>query len=231
MRLTIANKNYSSWSLRPWVLMREVSAEFEERLVPFFGAEWEAYVAESPNAMVPLLECNVGDGANSSVLSIWDSLAIAEFLAESYPVWPAEVAARAWARSATAEMHSGFFEIRRVCTMNCGIRVRLFEWGAKLLSELQRLDALWREGLHRFGGPFLAGARFSAADAFYAPVAFRVQTYQPELSHEANQYVERLLQRPSMQSWYRDALAEPWRDKSHEDEVLAVGEIVEDLRA
>lgn len=227
MRLTIANKNYSSWSLRPWILLKELGVEFEERLIPFFGPEWAAYVQAAPNAMVPLLETAPGDSGN---LQIWDSYAIAEFVAESHPVWPDDVAARAWGRSAAAEMHSGFFEVRRVCTMNCGIRVRLFEWSPKLSSELDRLDRLWREGLDRFGGPFLAGSRFSAADAFYAPVAFRVQTYQPELSDDANGYVQRLLHRPAMQDWYRDALVETWRDPSHEDEVAAVGEIVEDLR-
>lgn len=234
MRLTIANKNYSSWSLRPWVLLQELGVHFEERLIPFFTPEWESYVATSPNAMVPLLECSVpgegGANTEEETLRVWDSFAIVEYIAENHPAWPDGVTARAWARSAAAEMHSGFLEIRRVCTMNCGIRVRLFEWSPKLLSEFERLDALWREGLDRFGGPFLAGSRFGAVDAFYAPVAFRVQTYRPDLSSEALEYVDHLLERPAMQAWYRDALAEPWRDPSHEDEVHAVGEIVEDLR-
>lgn len=226
MRLTIANKNYSSWSLRPWILLKELGVDFEERLIPFFGFAWNEYIRTAPTAMVPLLETIDGE----EQLCIWDSLAIAEFLAERHPAWPEDVVARAWARSAAAEMHSGFPEVRSVCGMNCGIRVRLFEWSEQLRQEIERLDDLWREGLDRFGGPFLAGPRFTVADAFYAPVAFRVQTYAPTMSDDAMTYVRHLLQRPAMQSWYRDALDEPWRDPSHENEVHEVGEIVADHR-
>ena len=169
--LYIANKNYSSWSLRPWVLMRALAIAFAENITPFNGsAQGEAFRTFSPSGKVPCLQ----DGAQI----IWDSQAITEYLAERHQgVWPEDPNARAWARCAVAEMHSGFTALREQCSMNCGLRIRLNEIAPALQSDVERIDALWREGLQRFGGPFLAGAQFTAADAFYAPVAFRVQTY------------------------------------------------------
>jgi glutathione S-transferase len=163
--LYIANKNYSSWSLRAWVLMRELTIAFREHLVPF-GQEssWRAYRKISPTGNVPCLV----DGE----IVVWDSLAITEYLAERHPaVWPSFAAARAWARSAAAEMHSGFSELRSRCSMSCGQRVRLNECPAVLERDIARLGAVWNEGLRRFGGPFLAGEAFTAVDAFYAPMA------------------------------------------------------------
>ncbi len=225
LTLYIANKNYSSWSLRPWVLLRELAIPFEERLVPFNNADGAvAFKTFSPTGRVPCLV----DGA----LTIWDSLAITEYVAESHSqVWPAERAARAWARSASAEMHSGFARVRTVCTMNCGIRVKLHPQSPDFYAEWQRIDELWNEGLRRFGGPFLAGSSFTAVDAFFAPVAFRVQTYSPALSESALAYVGRLLQLPAMRSWYAAALQEKWRDEPHDEEARAVGEWLQDLRA
>ncbi len=221
MQLYIANKNYSSWSLRPWVLLKELNIPFEERLVPFGS---QAFTDFSPTGRVPCLV----DGGNI----VWDSLAIVEYLAESHAgVWPTDKAARAWARCASAEMHSGFETVRGICGMNCGLRVRLREFPDALRDEWARIDALWNEGLARFGGPFLAGAAFSAVDAFFTPVAFRVQSYAPPLSPTAQQYAERLLQLASMRAWYAAGLAEPWRDEAHEAEARAVGEITADLRA
>jgi len=224
LKLYIANKNYSSWSLRPWILMKELGIAFEERLIPFNLADGApAFSTFSPSGRVPCLI----DGD----LTIWDSLAIAEYLAEHYPgVWPADRPARAWARCAAAEMHSGFQNVRNLCAMNCGLRVKLFDWPSELLEEWKRVDALWCEGLRRFGGPFLGGASFSAADAFYAPVAFRAQSYTPALSTDAEAYAERLLALNYMREWYASALAEKWRDAAHEAEVKAVGTCVEDLR-
>ena len=220
--LFIANKNYSSWSLRPWVLMRELSIPFTETLVPFGNVPgWPAVADVSPSGRVPCLR----DGQ----LRVWDSLAIVEYLAERHGhVWPSDAAARAWARSAAAEMHSGFFELRGQCGMNCGIRARLGAIAAPLALELERLNALWLAGLERFGGPFLAGPRFTAVDAFYAPVAFRVQTYGLKLKPAAMQYVARLLELESMQEWYAAALKEPWREEQYEAAVLGI--LVEDLR-
>jgi glutathione S-transferase len=168
--LYIANKNYSSWSLRPWVLLRELKIPFAERLLRFGDlAAWDRFRAISPSGKVPCLS----DGP----LVIWDSLAIAEYLAERHAgIWPSMSVARAWARSAAAEMHSGFQELRGRCSMSCGVRIRLKNPSAALTGELARLSALWTDGIERFGGPFLAGPAFTAVDAFYAPVAFRVQT-------------------------------------------------------
>lgn len=223
--LHVANKNYSSWSLRPWVLMRTLGIPFAEKSWLFAGDSNHArFRAFSPTGRVPCLH----DG--SAV--IWDSLAIAEYLAERHPgVWSADSAARAWSRCAAAEMHSGFATLRTVCGMNCGTRVRLRDWPAALKAEIARLDELWSEGLARFGGPFLAGTAFGAVDAFFAPVAFRVQTYDIPLGPASAGYVGRLLSLPAMREWYQAALAETWRDAAHEAELQQFGDIVTDLRA
>jgi len=223
--LYIGNKNYSSWSLRPWVLMRELNIPFREILVPFGGAQNpDAFRAFSPTGKVPCLV----DGATT----VWDSLAITEYLAERQAnVWPADTVARAWARSAAAEMHSGFQALRNSCTMNCGLRVRLHSIDTALTRDLRRLEQLWADGLARFGGPYLAGATFSAADAFFAPVALRIQTYDPPLNADAHRYAALLRELPSMKQWYQAALAETSRDAEHEDEVRAVGTWTQDLRA
>jgi glutathione S-transferase len=222
--LYIGNKNYSSWSLRPWVLMRELRIPFTERLMPFApGSNLERFRAFSPSGRVPCLH----DGDTV----VWDSLAIAEYLAERHPgVWPAEARTRAWARSAAAEMHSGFGALRARCSMSCGQRVELREYPAALRADVERVDALWREGLARSGGPFLAGASFGAVDAFFAPVAFRVQTYGLSLTAPAAAYARRLLELPSMRDWYDAALAEPWREPEHEAEVAGAGTVLQDLR-
>jgi glutathione S-transferase len=223
--LYIANKNYSSWSLRPWVLMRELEIAFREHLVPFGEeASWHNYRKISPSGKVPCLI----DGETV----VWDSLAIAEYLAERHAaVWPVRVGARAWARSAAAEMHSGFTELRGRCSMSCGVRVRLKDFPAALASDLARLGALWNDGLRRFGGPFLAGDAFTAVDAFYAPVAFRIQSYGLSLDPAAAAYADRLLNTRAMREWYADALEETLRDPPHDDEISQVGEVLEDLRA
>jgi glutathione S-transferase len=223
-QLFIANKNYSSWSLRPWVLMQELGIEFDERLVTFeSNGSYTKFRDFSPTGKVPCLV----DGSTI----VWDSLAITEFLAERHPsVWPEDRQTRAWARSASAEMHSGFGVLRDRCTMNCGIRVRLFEMPASLNSDIRRLSELWSEGLQRFGGPFLAGKRFTAVDAFFAPVAFRIQTYALDLGPVANAYAARLLELPAMKSWYASALAETERDWPHEEEAKRLGTWLADLR-
>jgi glutathione S-transferase len=223
-QLWIANKNYSSWSLRPWLLLRQLQIPFEEQLTPFTGNDsWHAFRKFSPTGRVPCLV----DGDTT----VWDSLAIVEYLAERHAgVWPTASAARAWARCATAEMHSGFAVLRNCCGMSCGQRVQLHEITPALQRDLLRMAEMWNEGLQRFGGPFLAGAAFSAVDAFFAPVAFRVQTYSLKLSPTANAYSARLLELPSLQSWYQQALAEPWRDEDHEAEVREHGAVLQDLR-
>jgi len=222
--LFIGNKNYSSWSLRPWVLLRELGIPFRERLVPFGGGDPETFRAFSPTGKVPCLV----DGSTT----VWDSLAITEYVGERHAgVWPSEAAARAFARSAAAEMHSGYFALRDVCTMNCGIRVKLRAVTPALQRDLARLEELWADGLGRFGGPFLTGARFTAVDAFFAPVAFRIQTYEPPVNPAARRYAAQLLALPAMQEWYTAALRETWRDEPHEAEARAVGDWTADLRA
>ncbi|HMN35517.1 MAG TPA: glutathione S-transferase [Chiayiivirga sp.] len=227
--LYIANRNYSSWSLRPWVLLREAGILFEERLERFvegpFGSSRERFLRFSPSGQVPCLH----DGT----IRVWDSLAIVGHVAETHPqVWPEDPAARAFARSAAAEMHSGFGQLRRWCTMSVGIRMRLHEEACRAIApDLVRLQELWNQGLDRFGGPFLAGPRFSVVDAFYAPIAFRWQSYGFALEGAAADYARHLLALKSMREWERDALAETWRDAAHDAEALESGEIVEDLRA
>ncbi|AJY51700.1 MULTISPECIES: glutathione S-transferase family protein [Halomonadaceae] len=226
--LYIANKNYSSWSLRPWVLMKALEIPFNEHLMPFeggFGASHDVYTRFSPSGLVPCLVDRESD------LAVWDSLAIVEYLAEQHAdVWPSDKTARAWARSATAEMHSGFGALRDDCSMNCGVRVALNSLSSNLKADVNRLDALWQQGLERFGGPFLAGEQFSAVDAFYAPVAFRVQTFNLPISEKSQSYVERLLALPAMQAWYQAALAETWREPMHEAETLKNGTLEVDYR-
>ncbi|ESX04971.1 MULTISPECIES: glutathione S-transferase family protein [unclassified Mesorhizobium] len=223
--LHIANKNYSSWSLRPWVLMRTLDIPFEEQLTPFpTGPSFDLYRAFSPSGRVP---CLVDDG-----WAVWDSLAIAEYLAERHHgVWPAEAKARAWARSAAAEMHSGFTALRGACPMNCGLRVKPLPMSDALKQDLFRLGDLWNDGLALFGGPFLAGGHFTAVDAFFAPVAFRVLSYGLSFEGAAAAYPPQLLGLPAMHEWYAAGLAETWREPDHEAEVAAAGTIVEDLRA
>jgi glutathione S-transferase len=224
-RLWIGNKNYSSWSLRPWVTMREAGIAFEEKLVPFHdAAAWDTYRPRSPGGQVPMLE----DGA----IRVSDSLAIVEYLAETHPsLWPENRAARAFARSAAAAMHSGFGALRDSCGMNVGVRARLRRMPEAVRGDLDRLAALWTSGLETFGGPFVAGDRFTAADAFFCPVAFRIQTYGLDLpGPEAAAYAARLLEVPAMGEWYAEALAEPFRDPPHEAELTGACDVLEDLR-
>jgi len=128
-------------------------------------------------------------------------------------------------------MHSGFATLRNDCSMTVGQRIRMHHLSERLLAEIERIDELWREGLQRFGGPFLAGATFTGVDAFYAPVVFRMRTYGLPLSPMAAAYVERLLAHPALQEWEAAALAEPWREAAHEADILAAGEVVADYRA
>ncbi len=223
--LYIANKNYSSWSLRPWSLLRTLDIPFEENYVPFgTGSNWQKFRQFSPTGKVPCL-------VDESTV-VWDSLAIVEYVAEGHPVcWPADRLARAWARSASAEMHSAFVALRNECSMSVGVRIRLHARSDALRRDLERIEELWAEGLSRFGGPFLAGAAFTAADAFFVPVAFRVRTYGLALGAPAASYAQRLLDLPSTRAWERDAVQESWREFAHEQEILASGTLLEDHRA
>ncbi|MDI1295976.1 MAG: glutathione S-transferase family protein [bacterium] len=223
--LITANRNYSSWSLRPWVLMTALGIAFDDRIELFAQPDnYAAFRDFSPTGQVPVLL----DGART----IWDSLGIILYLADRHPaIWPADEAARAWAQCATAEMHSGFSTLRRDCTMNVGVRVAPHRHAPALNRDIARLTELWGEGLARFGGPYLAGAAFTAVDAFYAPVAFRVRTYGLDVGPVAQAWVDHMLAHPAMREWEAAALAETWREDSHEAEIGAAGRIVADYRA
>ena len=221
--LHITNKNYSSWSLRPWVLMRARGIAFKEVLHPYTPGSAPDVRLLSPAGKVPWLV----DGDTV----VWDSLAIAEYLAERHPgVWPADARTRAWARCAAAEMHSGFTSLRRRHGMSVGVRVAVAQRAPELLADIARIERLWNEGLARFGGPFLTGREFTAADAFFAPVAYRFRTYGVALSGAAADYVQTLLAHPAMQAWEADALAEDFRDPAYEEELAQIGAVTADLR-
>jgi glutathione S-transferase len=223
--LFIGNKNYSSWSMRPWVLLRQLGIGFTEQLRPFHLNKGEGdFRRFSPSGKVPLLV--YGD------YRVWDSLAIAEFLAERHPgVWPAQSGARAFARCAAAEMHSGFGTLRNECSMSVGVRIRLHAISDGLRADLARLDELWAQGIDQFGGPFIAGPRFTAADAFFAPVATRIQTYGLPVTERAARYANLLLQQTAVAEWIAGGIAETFRDAPHEKEIRAAGELLKDLRA
>jgi len=201
--LVIGSKNYSSWSLRPWLFLRKVGFEFQERVVHFDAADYRAQIAAySPSERVPLL---IDDG-----LKIWDSLAICEYAAESTQRGlPQDRAARALARSVAAEMHSGFQTLRNECPMNVRARDRRVAPSADLQSDLARIDAVWSDCRARFGagGGWLFG-EFSLADAMFAPVLFRFQTYGAALSPPAAQYLQYGLADPLMRQWQDDSSRE-----------------------
>lgn len=222
--LHIANKNYSSWSLRPWVLLKELAIPFDE-ITHVFGDEidWAGYRKINRSGLVPCLI--KGESL------VWDSLAIVEFLAERHSgIWPSDEAARTWARCAAAEMHSGFFQLRQNCPMNCGLRVQLNGMTPELQEDIARVEALWQQGINTFGGPFLAGSAFSAVDAFYVPVVFRFQTYGIELNPTSSAYVNHILNLDAVKLWYDLAINETFRDTPHDLEIEKIGKIISDLR-
>ncbi|KQM22089.1 glutathione S-transferase family protein [Novosphingobium sp. Leaf2] len=221
--LITANRNYSSWSLRPWVLMKALGIAFEDELEPFaMPVNYDSFRSFSPTGQVPVLI--------DEARTIWDSLGICLYLADRHAgIWPSDHDARAFAQSAVCEMHAGFPNLRARCTMNVGVRVRPREMGGQLLREIFRLRELFEDGLSRFGGPWLAGPSFSAIDAFYAPVAFRVRTYGLDVGR-GHAWVDTMLAHPAMRQWEAEALAETWREDSHEAELAEAGEIVADYR-
>jgi glutathione S-transferase len=196
MLLVVGNKNYSSWSLRPWLVLTEAGIPFTERLVSLQAdAGKPARLAALPAGRVPVLD---HDG-----LLVWDSLAICEYLAERHPgLWPGDAGARAVARAMCAEMHAGFGALRSEMSMDVRARRPWRRRSPALLADVARVEALWTEARARFGvgGPFLFG-RFSVADAFFAPVAFRFRTYGVEPAGEAGRYLATLLALPGMLAW------------------------------
>jgi glutathione S-transferase len=211
MQLYIGNKNYSSWSLRPWLLMKHAGIPFEEIKLRLSQDPDSAFkhrlAAIAPSGRVPVL---VDEG-----FAVWDTLAIAEYLAEKYParqLWPAQPLARARARSLCAEMHAGFAALRNHCGMN--IEASLHEVGRKILAEqpevrsdLARIEQMWQQQLREHGGPFLFGA-FTIADAYFAPVCTRIRTYGLPVGPAVQAYVDTIWSLPAMQEWVSEALAE-----------------------
>jgi glutathione S-transferase len=206
MELVIGTKTWSTWSMRPWLVLKHAGAEFAETVIELRReGETEAEIARrSPSGMVPILK----DGE----LIVWDSLAICEHLAETFPharLWPADGAARAQARAAAAEMHSGFQSLRGECPMDLAAEPRAVALSPATQKDLRRIAALWNALLGRYGGPFLAGD-WSIADAFYTPVATRLRTYGVRLSDfgdpgAAGDYGQRLLETPEFRAWEQGA--------------------------
>ena len=200
LKLVIGNKNYSSWSMRPWLALRASSIPFEEIFIPLYtdnAADKDRILSFSHSGKVPALI----DGD----ITIWDSLAIIEYLAERFPearLWPEDRARRAHARSISAEMHSGFMALRNECGMNLHRPVGAIDLSADARANVARIQEIWTECRERYGtlGPFLFGT-FGAADAMFAPVAFRFRTYEPPLSAPARAYLQALLALPAMQQW------------------------------
>jgi glutathione S-transferase len=200
--LYIGNKNYSSWSLRGWLACKLSGAPFREVPIMLRGTYNPDNRAFSPTALVPAL--------HDDAIHVWDSLAIGEYLAERHPgMWPADPVARAWARSITAEMHSGFATLRNDMTMCIRERLDVRPWADGLTTNIARVEEIWNESRRQFGkgDAFLCGA-FSLADAFYAPVAFRFQTYGVQPAGAGGAYLAALLAHPFLRQWEKAALAE-----------------------
>jgi glutathione S-transferase len=209
LTLVIGNKNYSSWSMRPWVALRGCGVPFTERLVKFESADWEANIgALSPSGLVPVL----WEGEPGSGFPTWDTLAIIERAHELFPdkgVWPKDPQARARARSIAAEMHGGFRALRGAMPMNLRGKHPGKGMNPDVAKDIARICAIWAEARARYGKdrPYLFG-EFSAADAYYAPVATRFVTYAVELPPEVRAYHQALLNSPAVKEWSAEGLKE-----------------------
>ena len=207
LRLVIGNKNYSSWSMRPWLAMRASNIAFEEVFIPLYTdnpADKQRILGFTRSGKVPALI----DGD----VTVWDSLAIVEYVAERFPqarLWPEDRASRAHARSISSEMHSGFLPLRNECGMNLHRPVGAIALSADAKADIARIEQIWLECRERYGksGPFLFGA-FSAADAMFAPVVHRLRTYAIEVAPEVKAYMDTMMALPAFQQWTRDGLAE-----------------------
>jgi glutathione S-transferase len=207
LTLVLGNKAYSSWSLRPWLMLKHVGVPFTEVVIPLRRPDSKARILEhSPSGKVPLLK--------HGERTVWDSLAIGEYLAESFPgaaLWPADAHARAVARSVSAEMHSGFVALRTAMPMDLKGTYPQMGRTPECTADIARVTALWADARARFGteGPFLFG-RFSIADAMFAPVVTRLRTYAVELDPVSHAYADAVLALPAMQEWYAAARNEEW---------------------
>ena len=207
LRLVIGNKNYSSWSLRPWIAMKVAGIEFEETVIPLYEPGSRDRILEvSPTGKVPALI----DGD----IRVWETLAILDYLVDRYPdtgFWPKDQAARAHARSVASEMHAGFAPLRRLCPMNMRRPVKARELTPEVAADVARIDSLWTECRTRFGagGPFLFGG-FGAADAMFAPVVSRLHTYDIAVGALSRRYMEAVMELPAWHEWQAAAEREPW---------------------
>jgi glutathione S-transferase len=208
LTLIIGNKNYSSWSLRPWIALKAAGIPFDEELIPFDSDDFRSIVpAVSGSGRVPVLV----DGD----IRIWESLAILEYLAEKFPdagLWPKDATARAHARVVANEMHAGFQALRNALPVNFARRVIKRDLEAPVVANVRRIEALWADCRARFGGggPFLFGARFGNADAMYAPVVSRFHTYDVDVGREARAYMAAVMALPAFKAWAAAGIAEPW---------------------
>ncbi len=203
--------------------MNGLGIDFEDRIEPFTKPNnYEEFRAFSPTGQVPVLL--------HDARTIHDTMGIALYLADRHAgVWPADPNARAWAQTAASEMHAGFSALRNDCTMNVGVRVKPRPMSDALIANIARIKELWEEGLTQFGGPYLAGAEFSAVDAFFAPVAYRARTYGLDVG-AGQAWVDHIIAHPAMQMWEAAALQESWREAGHEEELRACGEVIADYR-
>jgi glutathione S-transferase len=207
LTLIIGNKNYSSWSFRPWIAMRAANIPFDEVVISLDAADFKSRVStHSGTGKVPVLI----DGN----IKIWESLAILEYLAEIFPeakLWPADPAARAHARTVASEMHAGFVPLRRHCPMNMWYPPKKRELPDDVIENVKRIDAIWTDCRARFGagGPYLFGA-FGAADAMYAPVVSRLHSYAIDVGEAARTYMTAMMALPAWAEWRAAALKEPW---------------------
>ena len=202
--LTISSRNYSSWCLRGWLICRMAGLEFTEEMLPASDASARAeLLLLSPSFLVPAL--------NHNGIKVWDTLAIAEYLNEAFPdagMLPKDIAARAHCRAVSGEMHSGFTNLRSALPMNLKSRYPGFKIWAGAQADIDRVAAIWRECLGMYGGPYLFGAKLTLADAMYAPVVTRFQTYDVKLDRAAQDYCETILALPDMQEWIEAAQSE-----------------------
>ena len=207
LHLVIGNKNYSSWSMRPWIGMKAAGIPFDETVISLDAPDFKPRLAKlSGTGKVPALI----DGDTH----VWESLAILEYVAEKFPdagLWPADAAARAHARAISHEMHAGFLPLRRACPMNMWRPVKKRELSDEVMANVRRIDAMWTDCRSRYGsvGPFLFGA-FSAADAMYAPVVARFHTYDVAIGAPVRAYMDAMRALPAWREWEAAALKEPW---------------------
>ena len=209
------------------MLKSALGIEFVDRIEPFTKpVNYYEFRSFSPTGQVPALIHT----AAQQERTVWDSLGIVLYLADRHRgVWPTDEAACAFAQCAVSEMHGGFAALRNQCTMNVGVRVKMGPHDAALTRDVARVRELFEQGLREFGGPWLAGAQFSALDAFFAPVAFRIRTFRLDVG-AGQEWVDHILAHPAMLEWEAAALAENWREASHEEELAAAGSVTADYR-